>query len=122
MLTFNSIVKLKEFFLYIKERGYNIYIKGHPRLGVLKEFKDLFDIEIPMFVPSEFILYDNIEFALRIISSRLVYPSELKENQTFSLMNLLEFKISEDKIFYQNFLNEPSKEKVVFINDLDFLK
>ena len=55
----------------LQEKGYHVYVKGHPRLGVLKEALCLSSEEIPSFIPSEFIDYKSFSCAYGLI--RIVY-------------------------------------------------
>ena len=103
MITKDALLKLKEIIFFLKNQGYKLYIKGHPRLGTAELYLDFFHEEIPNFVPAEFLSYKEFSFTIGVISSSLVYPSLLNEHKVYSLVNLLEFKINKDKHFFSFF-------------------
>jgi len=123
MLTKPSLMRLKFFFTLLNNEGYKLYIKGHPRLGSPEDIKEYFYEEIPAFIPTEFLSYNEIFATVGIMSSGLVYPSQIENNKTVSLLDLLEFNNNEDKWFYSNFLKEHSQGKVYFLKkDENFIK
>lgn len=122
MITDVAEKKLTVILNYFKSKNYTLYLKGHPRLGKPKQIKHFFDEVIPDYVPNEFLVYSEFELTIGIISSGLAYPSQFKENKVFSIINLLEFKNIENKLFYSKFLKEHSKGKVKFLENIEYIK
>jgi len=81
--------KMISLLIYLKENGYKLYIKPHPRLGYSVEFleyADLSDINIP----SEFL--DLSAFVAVIgLSSTVLIDAAKKEGNAYSLMNLFKY-------------------------------
>lgn len=121
MVNKKSLLKLKEIILFLKNEGYKLYLKGHPRLGTPQLFIELFDKEIPNYVPTEFLLYKEFSFTIGVISSGLVYPSLLNNRKVYSVVNLLEFNNNEDKRFFSDFLKEHSKNNIIFVKKISDL-
>jgi hypothetical protein len=115
MITKDAHLKLKEIIFFLKNQGYKLYLKGHPRLGTPEFYLDFFHEEIPNYVPTEFLSYEEFSFTIGVISSGLVYPSLLNEHKVYSVVNLLEFNINKDKRFFSDFLKEHSKNNVIFV-------
>ena len=55
----------------LQAKGYQVIMKGHPRIGILESIKDLVDDIVPIFVPSEFIDYSIFRFAIGFVSTSL---------------------------------------------------
>lgn len=119
MVEYSSVEKLKLWLSKLKKEGNNLIIKGHPRLGVPLEFKSYFNQEIPVSIPTEFLNYSNISTVVGIMSSGLVYPSYILENNVYSLIESLSFKNKKDKEFYKRFLLEHAKNQIQFITSIE---
>lgn len=60
---------------YLKEKGYIVYLKGHPRIGTLDEATKVADNEIPSYIPAEFINYTSFDCAFGLTSSAICSSS-----------------------------------------------
>lgn len=114
MLTGNSKEIIINALLHLKKRGYNLYLKGHPRLGLPNELIKYFDNIIPTQIPSEFVSYNNIYLTVGIISAALSLPA-LLDYKVISLINVLEFLDEDRKINNTNYLTELGCNKIEFV-------
>jgi hypothetical protein len=121
MLVKTSGNTLRIIFQLFKERGYHLILKGHPRLGSPVEFDDSFDQRIPEYIPSEFISYLNVDFAIGIISTSLNFAVEIAGLKVISIARLVEFRDTEKQLFYENYLMELSRRRINFVDNLDDL-
>lgn len=106
----------------LKNAGYSIYFKGHPRLGIIKELETYPDVVIPEYIPGEFINYNNFSGIIGILSSLLSYCAKNYTVPVISLLELATFKKEEDKVFFRNFLNNQSSEKILFTADYNSIE
>lgn len=105
----------------LKGKGYFLCIKGHPRLGVPEHLLKFFDINIPSYIPSEFIAYKNVEFVVGTISIALSYPLSLDQPiPAYSLIRDLEFKSNEKRLYFEDYLKKTGKGKIKFKSVKDF--
>ncbi|MGY5354884.1 hypothetical protein [Wenyingzhuangia sp. IMCC45467] len=105
----------------LRAQNYFIILKGHPRLGNPIKLVPYFDEVIPNNVPSEFISYINVQMTIGIISTALNFATSIEGIQVFSIINILEFKKSQKKEFYLNYLKELSKNKINFVDNKKFI-
>tara|TARA_R110002167_G_scaffold127834_5_gene309650 strand:- start:3292 stop:4332 length:1041 start_codon:yes stop_codon:yes gene_type:complete len=118
MLHDNSKLILKNIILSLKKQGFYLTLKGHPRLGNPEEFVPLFNNVIPNSVPSEFICYSQTIMAVGIISTALNFVTTKDNIKIISLIKIVSFKDENKKNFYLNYLNELSKSKIDFVDNI----
>jgi hypothetical protein len=63
--------------LILKDQGYKIYTKGHPRIGVCNSLKNLADEEIPQFIPSELLDINMFKFCIGFTTIALASSAKL---------------------------------------------
>lgn len=108
----------------LQKKGYELFIKGHPRLGVTKGIESLCNFSIPKNIPSEFIDTTKFKKIIGIESFSLVYHANFSD-LVFSIIELLSFHNLDDKIKFINYLNINSNNKINFpknISELCLLK
>lgn len=101
----------------LKQFNWTIIVKGHPRLGVPENVMDLVDVQIPSYIPAEFIQIDNVTMCLGIITSALAYYGEKTEIKTYSLLNLFQFKDFNSVNQYRNYLSKLSNNQIIYFKD-----
>ncbi|MCR8667203.1 hypothetical protein NO995_05885 [Aestuariibaculum sp. M13] len=120
-LTKESFLELMQILIRIKEKGYRLVVKGHPRLGEPKQFIEMADIIIPKSIPSEFLNYNCYDFVLGVTSAALCYPAEKELNIVFSLTDKLVFKDKAKQKGFKDYINNYSRNRVLFNMDMDKL-
>ncbi|MBC7915284.1 MAG: hypothetical protein H7Y07_14295 [Pyrinomonadaceae bacterium] len=103
----------------LKQAGWIIVVKGHPRLGIPNNILDLVDIEIPSYVPAEFILIKDVSMCLGIITAAIVHFAKNTIVPTYSLINLFNFNKDDSPYQYKQYLSESSDEKILYFDDFD---
>jgi hypothetical protein len=99
----------------LREKGYKIYLKPHPRLGYSKFLDEYIYKIVNKDVPAEFIEIDNFDYVLGISSSAIAYFSKKQQSKVFSLLELYEYKSYEVKTRAKEYLEE-------LTNHVNFLK
>ncbi|PRY94370.1 hypothetical protein BY457_12022 [Marinilabilia salmonicolor] len=122
LITSSSVVKLKSFLGELRKDGFNLIVKGHPRLGIPKELINCFDNEIPMEIPVEIINFEKKKFTLGVFSSGLSFLSLYSNGPVFSLIDSLHFKNPQVVSGYKKYLLERSNQKISFPSSFDCLK
>lgn len=107
----------------LKESGWFIIVKGHPRLGTPKNINNLIDFEIPQYIPSEFINSANsIKLCLGIVTSALIHFAKNTDIPTYSLANIFEFVLPHLKNQFKYSLSEYSNQKLQYFSDYSDFK
>lgn len=99
----------------LKDCGYNIFLKGHPRIGLLNSVTKYADNIIPDFIPSELIDYSQFSFAFGFTSTAIC---NLKI-PAFSFLKLCQPVNLESYNYWIDYLNQWSNSKVTFIEDIN---
>jgi hypothetical protein len=105
--------------LKLKELGYRIYTKGHPRLGICKSIKHLVDEEIPSFIPSELLDISKFKFCIGFVTIALASSAKLGI-PTYSFLPL----VKKHNINYEELLKFSiisGENKIKFIDSLEEL-
>lgn len=118
-ITKESIEIVRKLIKNLKDKGYCVIVKGHPRLGVPKDFLCLFDHEIPKHIPSEFLNYSNIDTVIGVISSATSYVAKCENIRTISIINFLKFREEGKFEYYRKFLSSLSDNNVEFISRIN---
>ncbi|MCC9061744.1 hypothetical protein [Flavobacterium piscisymbiosum] len=102
-----------------KKHNWTVVVKGHPRIGIPENVMHLVDIEIPSYIPAEFLEFSNSSMYIGIITSSLSHF--VKENQipTYSLINLFQFKEIGLADKYKNYLNGLTNNKIKYFENFE---
>lgn len=100
----------------LHKAGYKIAIKGHPRIGCQKDTLELADIEIPPFIPSEFLNFNQFEFAIGFASTALCFSSQYIKS--FSILPICEIIDRKEADYWFKYLSNYPNSKVIFLNAL----
>ncbi|MFM6927926.1 MAG: hypothetical protein ACKOX6_05640 [Bdellovibrio sp.] len=102
-------------------RDFNVYVKGHPRLGLSQVVAESSMVhKVPQFIPGEFIELSEYAYVLGIDSAVIAHLA-LTEKNVFSLLPM--FSIEENaKDVLRKYLLTKSGGKIKFIENLDALK
>jgi hypothetical protein len=101
-------ITIIELLTLLKEIGYKISIKGHPRLATPSSIEEMADFIIPNYVPGEFINLNHYTICLGVNTFLMAYYSKFKTIPIFSLINLfpasnaLRFKVAIDYLIQQS--------------------
>lgn len=72
-----------------KKRGYVTYVKGHPRMGISKEYLDIMDKELECYLLSEFIDYDAFEYVIGVDSTAVAHVALEKKLNVYSILDIV---------------------------------
>ena len=103
----------------LKDLGYWIVGKGHPRLGVLKELDDFTDEKIPDYLPAEFLDLDGVSLCVGLTSTSIC-ATACKGLASYSFLPLLETRDQEAVGYWHEYLKLNSNGKIQYINTIDF--
>jgi hypothetical protein len=101
----------------LKEFNWNVIVKGHPRLGVPDIIMDIVDVQIPSYIPAEFVQIENVSMCIGIITSALAHFAKNTEIKTYSLLNLFQFKDFNSVNHYRDYLSELSNDQIIYFQD-----
>lgn len=109
------------FNLYHKLLNYDFdyVIKEHPTV----KNPEMFDKchKYPDYIPAELIMCNINNNVISISSSTLILASQLDRIQSISLIDLVEWKNEEYKIYIKEFLSKESNGKIIFVKSFDEL-
>ncbi len=105
--------EITEILTALQQKGYSIFIKGHPNLGATKEIKVICDFNIPKEIPAELIDVKQFNCIIGIQSLSMAYFAKAGY-LVYSLIDLIDFAKNSDKEMYRNYLNENSNYKINF--------
>ena len=100
----------------LHNRGYYVVLKGHPRLGICEEIRDIVDEIIPSYIPSEFIDYSNFTKAVGFVSTALCGAS--KYIPTYSVLDICSITDEHLADYWRIFLNKNSSGNIIFLKDI----
>jgi len=109
LLTEKSIKKLEDILLCIREKGFTLALKGHPRIGEPANLLHNFDKIIPSYIPSEFMDYSTFKYIIGFGSTALCFPAQHKYTTVISLLDIVEFSDKE--------LQQRLKELIISFSD-----
>lgn len=100
-----------------KKFNWTVVVKGHPRIGVPNNVMHLVDVEIPSYIPAEFLELPNASICTGIITSALSYFTTNTNIPTYSLINLFQF--IEDGLAekYKNYLDGLTDNRMKYFQD-----
>ncbi len=110
-----------QFIEYLKKKGYNFIIKGHPRLLLDDRFAQAADEVIPPYILSEFINVDRVDVILCVESSAAHYFTEFTNKPVYSLIYLYHSASEVSKDHYAQYLKDLTHGKIIFLQSIDEL-
>lgn len=114
--------KLIAIILLFRDTGFNVIIKGHPRLGTPKLISEIIDFEIPDYVPGEFLSIKTINLCIGLSTTTICYYSKNTALPTYSIIKLFPYSNKELFDVAIEYLDQQSKGKMKFCNDFKELK
>lgn len=113
--------KIIEIVKELKNKGYKIYLKPHPRIGFSKSLKKYVFKVLSDFIPGEFIDEKYFCAILGVETCALTSFARRGFDNVYSLINLFNFSKKIQKENYKKYLNTLSEGKIKFIDSLDSL-
>jgi hypothetical protein len=113
LLTKASKIKLNRIVSNIKEKGYTLVLKGHPRAGIPKIINK-FDKTIPVYIPSEFIDYNAFQYVIGFGSTALCFPAQHKLIMVISLLDMIEYRDKECQQRLKEYIVSYSGNTILF--------
>ena len=103
----------------LQQKGYDVYVKGHPRLGVLKESLIGKVTEIPAYIPSEFIDHKSFSCAIGLMTAAICSSSYYISS--YSLLPISGLAEDERYKGWCNYLDKTSENQVKYLYSFDDL-
>lgn len=100
-----------------KNTNWTIVVKGHPRLGVPENIMNIVDVEIPSYIPAEFLELKDVKMCSGIITAALAHFATGSNIKTYSLINLFQFKKDTYPKLYRDYLSGLSNNEVLFFEN-----
>lgn len=97
----------------LQNKGYSVFIKGHPRLGTLREALDCSITEIPAYIPAEFIDYKSFSCAFGLMTAAICSTSF--RVPSYCILPLSGFVKDERYDGWCNYLNKASKGQLKYL-------
>lgn len=113
---------LLEIIKTFKDIGFQIIIKGHPRIGIPNSIKGLVDIEVPCYVPGEFINSNQFDLCLGIDSKSICHFVNNTQLPTYSLMKLFQASNNGLHNIGVDYLLQQTDNKIQFCKSRDELE
>lgn len=102
----------------VKNYGYKVFIKGHPRMGAPSFLLDYVDYEIPAYIPAEFINLTNVTMCFGLESTAICYFSKNGLLPTYTLLKMFKTPNADQMEIYIEYLMQQSNNKMLFCNDI----
>ncbi|MDR6762507.1 hypothetical protein J2Y38_002718 [Flavobacterium sp. 2755] len=102
-----------------KKNNWTVVIKGHPRLGVPDNIMNVIDVEIPSYIPAEFLQIKDVKMCVGIITTALAHFATSSDIKTYSLVNLFQFRKNTSSKLYTDYLSEASNNQVKFFQSFN---
>lgn len=104
----------------LQEKGFYVAIKGHPRIGTLKEASIVADKEIPTYIPAEFLDYKDFNLAIGLITTAICSTSDAIKS--YSLLPLSYLVNDKRYSGWCDYLDKTSGGKVLYLKSFDDIK
>lgn len=104
---------------YLKNKGYTVGVKGHPRIGLPENVLDKADFEVPSYLISEFIDLKSYDFAIGFVSTSICNATT--QIPAYSMLPMCEIINQEQADYWYDYIRKMGNHKVVFIKDFDEL-
>jgi hypothetical protein len=99
----------------LQKKGYFVCMKGHPRIGSHPLLRGMVDLEIPDFLPSQFLDLNDFNFAIGFTSSALC-DSPI---DSYSVLEMCEITDAQYKERLKNLLEKMAPGKIQYIHSYD---
>jgi hypothetical protein len=99
----------------LKKRGWFVCMKGHPRIGSHPLLKNIVDLEIPDFIPSQFLDLTEFNFAIGFTSSSLCGNTR----HSYSVLEMCDIIDANNKNFLKKILEGLAPNKIKYIRSFD---
>lgn len=99
----------------LHENGYKVYVKGHPSLGCYQGVLDMCDLEIPSYIPSEYLDISAFEFAIGFVSTALCSASEIIK--AYSVLPMCEIIDNKERKYWEKYLVNMKGSNIIFVDD-----
>ncbi len=113
---------LTEIIQLFNEIGFNVIIKGHPRLGIPTLADGIIKLLIPAYVPGEFIETKQISLCLGLDTNAICHPAKNTKMNTYSVIKLFQYSNKGGFDSAIEYLNLQSEGKIKYCNDFQELK
>lgn len=111
---------MREFLTLCEECGVHVMVKPHPRIPVHALYQDYSVVEIPAYVPGEFLPIKDFKCVGGTYSSLLGYAAS--QRSCFSIMNCFEWASEGDRAYAENILKHHSGNKIFLVSNLEDCK
>ncbi len=99
-------------------RGYNVIVKGHPRMGLHSDISKIADATIPLYVPSEFLDVSKLQYIISDFTSGVRFFCDHYDVPVYSYLNVYHnVDINIQKMF-TDYLRNLTHNKIIFINKI----
>lgn len=102
----------------LKNNGYKIYLKPHPRKSYSVFLKDLVDSIIAPDLPSEFIGEDEFDLIVGVNSIAMVFFAERSAAKVISLLDMYKFKNELERKRFKELLGSMTKN-IIYIDSIE---
>jgi len=101
----------------LKELGYRIVGKGHPRLGALGALDGYTDEKLPDFLPAEFIDLEGVSICIGLTTTSIC-ATAIKGVPSYSFLPLLKIVDAEFEKYWYSYVDNNSARKIRYIRDV----
>jgi len=115
-------VTMKNFVQILQNKGVDIHIKPHPRLGYSKFLDDLNLKSIPAYIPGEFISLAQYSAIFGIETVTIAKIAMHQGNAVYSILDLFDWNDASTREKYRMFLKEQSGGRVIFLKTTEDVK
>jgi hypothetical protein len=106
----------------LKDAGYRIFIKPHPRVGGSPFAKEYADCILSKSIPGEFISVENFLSVIGVDTLALAnIARRSSRGKFFSLIKMFKFRHEESKTLFVDYLREHSEDNIIFTETIDEL-
>ena len=104
----------------LTKKKYTVYLKGHPRIGLVKEVQELTDYTIPEYIPAEFVDYTSFDCAFGLMTAAICSTSNYIKSYSLLPVSYL----VNDKRYsgWCDYLDKTSGGKVLYLKSFDDIK
>lgn len=114
--------RLIEIINILKVNGFRITVKGHPRIGLPMQVKEVADYEIPSYVPGEFIDTNKFSICIGLDTTAICNFARNNILPTYSAIKLFPSVKKEMIDSLIKYLRQQSNNKMLFFDNLEDLK
>ncbi len=104
----------------LKEKGYRVIMKGHPRLGNHPLLENICDDIIPAYIPSEFLDLSSVEFVIGFVSNSVCQAT--KYTKAYSVLPMCKIINRDVYDYFYELVNANGEGRVVMLTSYDQIK